>query len=363
MKNTIIGVFSLLLVIGLNFATGDPTSAARQTGEGQDVLNAPGVMLGTPTSTIQVRTPAPKATPTFRPNAVRPTPNPNQQKNTLKPQPTTAHLPGGVKPKAPSASVAPSSQTGWVPIMSEGFEGLWPNGAWSVSGSPTWDDTSYLAHSGYWSAWCAANVLDPWTDNYADNMNAWTYYGPFNLSDATLADLRFYYWNQSEQSYDFFQWFASVDGSNYYGYQVSGDSGGWNYIDFDLTNVPTLGNITGRSSVWIAFRFASDSSVTYKGAFIDDVSLSKYVPGQVTAQGTFSYYDRDQQTLQPARYMTAYLYDSNPGGVDEPLGTTTTDSNGHFQFPSVRNWESDGTRRDLYVVWETSYNDPGNTYV
>lgn len=103
-------------------------------------------------------------------------------------------------------------------------------------------------------------------------------YGPFSLSDATSAKLTFYNWNQSKNNYDKFQWRAFIDGVNYYGWSVSGDSWGWKLREFDLTNVPTLGNLCGRSQAWITLIFTSDSSITYKGAFVDDVLLQKYVP-------------------------------------------------------------------------------------
>jgi hypothetical protein len=99
---------------------------------------------------------------------------------------------------------------------------------------------------------------------------------------------------------------------------------------------------------------------------VDDIRIWKYVPGQVTAQGTFSYIDRDDVTSRPARFMKVYLYDRDPGGEDDLLATTTTLSDGSFQFPAQVNWDTDDTdpipsnrRLDLYVVWETDYNDSG----
>ena len=104
-------------------------------------------------------------------------------------------------------------------------------------------------------------------------------YGPFDLSDATDAELLFYYWNESESNYDYFEWMASIDGNQFYGTQTSGSTGGWVYKNFDLTNVYTLGDLTGQSQVWIAFIFQSDGSTTYKGAFVDDIVLQKYTNG------------------------------------------------------------------------------------
>jgi hypothetical protein len=139
---------------------------------------------------------------------------------------------------------------GWVTIKSEGFEGAFPNTGWRVfdsngatNGEYYWDDTSYTRYAGSWSAWPAkggANGLNPSTYNYANNMRSWMIYGPFSLSEASEANLQFYYRNQSEANYDYFQWLASVDGTNFYGYQTAGDSNGWRSVTFDLKSVPTL---------------------------------------------------------------------------------------------------------------------------
>ena len=175
----------------------------------------------------------------------------------------------------------------WVTITAEGFEGAFPSGAWSVfdndgstNGEYYWDDDDYKPHSGWWSAWAArggANGLDPQDNYYSNNAQSWMVYGPFDLSDASDAEILFYYWNQSELDYDWFGWSASTDCQHFYGYQVSGDSGGWKYKNFDLTAVPTIGNVTGDSSVCIAFIFTSDGSNVDDGPFVDDIVLQKYV--------------------------------------------------------------------------------------
>lgn len=192
----------------------------------------------------------------------------------------------------------PSAVVGWTTIKYENFEGVWPNGAWrafdndgTTNGEIYWDDTSYKPRTGSWSAWAArggAQGRDPGAYTYANNMRSWTIYGPFDLTNSVDAEMLFYYWNQSESGYDYFSWMASANGTNFYGYKVSGDSGGWSYVNFDLTAVPTLGNLVGDSSVWIAFTFNTDGSVTDDGAFVDDVTIQKNVntscPNQYLAQ-------------------------------------------------------------------------------
>jgi hypothetical protein len=178
----------------------------------------------------------------------------------------------------------------WTTIMSEGFEGSFPSGLWQLYGNPTWGKDDYKPQSGVYSAWCArdgSSGRDPATNNYANDMNAWMIYGPFNLSGAVGARLSFYYWLESEINYDWFYWLASTDGTNFYGSGVSGNSLGWVNENFDLSSVPGLGNVCNQPSVWIAFLFVSDSTITYKGAFVDDIVLQKtdtpVIPPSITS--------------------------------------------------------------------------------
>ncbi len=82
---------------------------------------------------------------------------------------------------------------------------------------------------------------------------------------------------QSESNYDYFNVYASINNSNFYGWKRSGNSNGWVSASFDLTNVYILGNLVGQSQVWIAFNFTSDGSTTAEGAFVDDIILRKYL--------------------------------------------------------------------------------------
>ncbi|MGA9348903.1 MAG: C1 family peptidase [Anaerolineae bacterium] len=177
---------------------------------------------------------------------------------------------------------------GWTNIMTEGFEGDFPGGTWTLYGDPTWDDTSYRFHSGSRSGYCAdggSNRVDP-PGPYKNNMSAWMVYGPFDLSSATDAELLFYHWTVTEGSgYDKFWVAASIDFQDWWGHWWSGDwagaCGGWCEYNFDLTNVGDLGNLCGQPQVWIAFIFQSDPTMTYEGTYVDDIVLHK-VTGQPT---------------------------------------------------------------------------------
>lgn len=202
---------------------------------------------------------------------------------------TSALVEEKTESNVPAGQPEPGAVTAWTTVKYEGFEGVWPNSSWSAfdnngatNGEIYWDDENYLSYSGNWSGWAAgggAHGLDPWYDFYADNMRSWAVYGPFDLSKSIDAEMLFYFWNQSEYNYDWFSWMASANGTNFYGYKVSGDSGGWNYVNFDLTAVPSLGSLVGDSSVWIAFTFVTDGSLVDDGAFIDDITIRKNTSG------------------------------------------------------------------------------------
>ena len=166
----------------------------------------------------------------------------------------------------------------WVIIMSEDFEDAFPTTSWRILGDPSWAADDYKPHSGTKSAWCARGGswgLDPETEDYSNNMNTWMIYGPFDLSDAAEAELIFNYWLETEENSDYFILLASTNGTNFSGYQTDESTSGWVEKRFDLKSVPTLGNLCGESQVWIGFKFDSNPSVTYKGAFVDDIILRK----------------------------------------------------------------------------------------
>lgn len=164
-------------------------------------------------------------------------------------------------------------------ILTEGFEGPFP-GSWSLYGSPTWCEETYKQYTGSYSAWCAGSSLNPNTQNYANNMNAWMVYGPFNLSDVDTACLRFYVWLKTQNNSDFFGWYVSTNGTDFYGYRISGDwagqVGGQGWMCVTLYFNDLLGDLSDKNQVWIAFIFQSNSTINDKGAFVDAVTIEKF---------------------------------------------------------------------------------------
>lgn len=175
---------------------------------------------------------------------------------------------------------AAATTASWRTLKYEGFEGAFPNTGWRAYdcngtryGVQYWDDTNYKRYSGSWSGWAArggANGLDPRNYFYPNNACSWMIYGPFSLSRAQNALLTFKYWNQSERNYDWLNWYVSCDGTNFTGWQVSGDSGGWRTGSWNLSQC------LRDSTVWIGFKFTSDGSNVDDGPFIDDIYIQEY---------------------------------------------------------------------------------------
>jgi subtilisin family serine protease len=214
--------------------------------------------------------------------------------------------------KVPAPSDAPMST---VTVLYEDFEGVFP-GSWSAYaqgvGDAYWDDVNNRAYAGSWSAWCAAagtGAQVPGT-TYLDYMDSWMVYGPFSLADANAAVLSFKNFNDTESGYDYLKWMASVDGLNFYGYQIDGNSGGWVDRTLDLGNVPELGNLNGQSQVWIAFQFESDVSITYEGSYVDNVVLEK-TTGLPNLRWTFM--ALSGTTWTPGATVTVDLTETNDG--------------------------------------------------
>lgn len=164
----------------------------------------------------------------------------------------------------------------WLSIKYEGFEEAFPNN-WTLYGSPTWCENNYKSAAGSWSGWpaCAGTGAVPSSGKYPNNLNSWMVYGPFSLVGATDALVTFKHWTDTESNYDFFQYMASIDGSNFYGQQLSGDWTPWKDATFDLKSVYTLGDLRGQDRVWIAFRFVSDNTVQDYGTFLDEINIQK----------------------------------------------------------------------------------------
>jgi hypothetical protein len=169
-----------------------------------------------------------------------------------------------------------------VTIFSDDFESTFP-GSWSVSSAfgaapTTWGKTTYRQAGGSASAWCAAggSAPQPAGGNYVADMRAWMVYGPFSLADAINARMEFDLWYVTESVNDAILWGLSLDDNQYYGFNVSGSSSSWGHQIFNFADVTGI-NVIGQSQVWVAFAFASNATVEYEGAYVDNVQIIKTV--------------------------------------------------------------------------------------
>lgn len=196
--------------------------------------------------------------------------------------------------RTPTPTPAPTAtpdMSDWLIIAAEDFEGSFPGSNWVVSdnaagyGEYYWAKRDCRPSDGSNSGWALGGGADgnnlTCGANYPNRAFSWLRYGPFSLVGANDAELRFRIWVNSELNYDLLFWGASINGIDFYGSGFTGNSNGWQSRTLDLKNVYRLGDLRGRSDVWIAFVFSSDYSVTRpEGAYVDGIVLRKKMSGQ-----------------------------------------------------------------------------------
>ncbi len=248
--------------------------------------------------------------------------------------------------------------------MSEDFEGPFPPACWytfdnngSQYGEYFWARRDCRPHGGSYSGWGVGGGANGKNlgcgSDYPGVADSWMVYGPIDLSGAQHPELCFWYWLQSELTNDRLSWSASVDGAAFYGVGVSGDSQGWVPMKFDLTNVPTLGDLRGNASVWIAFGFASNDTQSGKGAYVDDIRLS--ANGCMTCPREMA---QDFETAFPAGCWRAYDDDGSSNG--EYLWARR---NCRPDAGSYSAWAVGGGANGSALVCKGSYPDNANSWM
>jgi hypothetical protein len=186
----------------------------------------------------------------------------------------------------------------WTTIVCEDFQGTWPSGAWSTysqnSSGVCWDDVNVQGYLSTRSAWAAAGCpegVPPGASAvYPNNVESWMRFGPFDLSDAIGAEVRFRVWHQLAAG-DNFVWVGMRNCGFWGGWIISGNSTaanppqttvGWNEIVMDFAEVPGMGlngpgPLIGESNVCFGIRFFSDATGVDNGPFVDDVIIQKLV--------------------------------------------------------------------------------------
>jgi hypothetical protein len=214
------------------------------------------------------------------------------------------------------------SSVGWNIIESQNFETEFPKTGWSVFSNHSylnkyWGRANCLSCEGSWSVWCGASGeanITPCSDQYMDNQETWMYFGPFDLRGANAGDLKFYLYNISESYYDYFYYLVSIDGYNFYGSKLSGNTGACVQSTIDFTNVPSLGNICGECPVYMALVFISDNSAhSYPGAYIDNLVIRKYMPSLPDLTGNTLVYS--SKYWNAGDTITAEFWEENAGTV------------------------------------------------
>ncbi len=182
----------------------------------------------------------------------------------------------------------------WTEVISETFEtGIDPT-KWTiidrdltVNGEYKWgteDFTPTSTGTSIKSAWAIGDgqeggALDVTTDGYPANVDSWLIYGPIDMSSVAEATLTFDYWLDSDSGDEFGVAVSTsgTDSANFTGIQTnSGGGGSWASASQNLVAYK------GQSSVYIGFKFTSDSTGSSKtGALLDNVQLLVQGGGEI----------------------------------------------------------------------------------
>ncbi len=315
-KRLITLIISFLVIIFLQFALSSPGAEA-QSGipEGAKPVLKSGIQDGLPG--------------TMRPPA------------NLAGQVVSGAEQSGAEQTASPTALAP----GWNDILKEDFEGAWP-GSWDLRYAgleQLWGPDNYKPHMGSYSAWPAkggAQGISAGYNLYPNNMNSWMIYGPFDLSDATKAEVEFWLWREIEEGpdpstyYDALFVGVSGDGQNFnfgdggywWGFQKQ-----WTYYLLDFADLDT--NFFGDSSVYFAIAFTSDSDINYEGPFVDDIVLRKYIPDPPTA-------DFSGTPTSGTKPLTVNFTDQSTGSINSWLwdfgdGGSSTQANPSHSYTTA----------------------------
>ena len=180
----------------------------------------------------------------------------------------------------------PKLTDGWISEFYTDFE----SGDWdanlikrTLSGGYTWGRVRYNPYQGTYCCWCADKEsqgypeLDPETEEYGPDMDAWLEYENFDTRDCDNGTLSFALWYHTQDVVDYVNVLFSVW---WEGYEWYGNGPGWELWEFDIDEWgPSYRNMLGFADLRLVFKFASNGSVQQRGAFLDNIDLRKRLEG------------------------------------------------------------------------------------
>jgi hypothetical protein len=171
----------------------------------------------------------------------------------------------------------------WTIIEEEDFESDFPGTGWDLgddsSGAYKWAKRSCRSYEGSHSAWAVGGGFSgsglSCDSTYPNNVRTWMDYGPFDLSDATAAEMQFKFWANSEPNVDEICWGVATNPPDFNYSCESDTSNSWFDETVDLSDFKGVSYL-GEPQVWITFDFFTDGSITLnEGAYVDDVVIRK----------------------------------------------------------------------------------------
>ena len=260
--------------------------------------------------------------------------------NLIKPQGAPRQRPEARRDRAESACLSEDFEV--TPIWYEDggpwwhYEGGQP---YNDVGNYFWLDDNCDSFSGSWEADAimggTIGQTLPCGATYDYNTNSWMEYAPWItcLSGAPYATLTFFTRLETEQGYDLFYYVASVDGTNYSGYTLSGNyADTWYAVTQDMRSWYGLGDLTSYPQIALAFVFQSDNQINQGfGVRVDDIALTASACPAITLSpaslpsGTVG--TAYSQTLTAGGGAAPYTYANTSGLL--PAGLSLT-SGGHI---------------------------------
>ncbi len=166
-------------------------------------------------------------------------------------------------------SCEPARQTVWRDKFDDGSISDWTTGGTNN----IWGIISSLSYSGSYS------LADSPSGNYQNGTGSWAGSPALNLSSYSGAELEFRLRGIPQSYYDLLYIQSSSDGSSWTKQDILIGSTVYSTIsetssDNWLSASVDLGAHDGDSTVYVRFYFSTDSSITYDGWYIDDVTVT-----------------------------------------------------------------------------------------